>query len=76
MTELVDVDAPNGLLGEGPAFLGWGRAPRESRSMRTAFSPKNWSSTLFGCVMCGCVLCKGVRRMKLCKCEGAGEVRI
>ena len=28
VTELVDVDAANGLLDEGPVFLGWGRAPR------------------------------------------------
>ena len=63
VTELVDVDAPNGLLGEGPIFLDWGRAPRESRSTRRAFSPRNWSSTLLGYVRIwrGCVLCEGVR---------------
>ena len=63
MTELVDVDAPNGLLDEGPAFLGCGRAPRESRSTRRAFSPRNWSSTLLGYVRIwrGCVLCEEVR---------------
>ena len=61
VTELVDVDAPKGLLGEGPAFLGWGRAPRESRSTRRAFSPRNWSSTLLDCV-----LCEGVRRRVKC----------
>ena len=63
VTELVDVDAPNGLLGEGPVFFGWGRAPRESRSTRRAFSPRNWSSTLLGYVRIwrGCVLCEGVR---------------
>ena len=61
VTELVDVDVPKGLLGEGPAFLGCGRAPRESRSTRRAFSPRNWSSTLLGCVLCGCVMCEGVR---------------
>ena len=52
VTELVEFDVPKGLIGEGPVLLGWGRAPRESRSTRRAFSPRNWSSTLLvlGCV--------------------------
>ena len=63
VTELVDVNVPNGLLGEGSIFLGGGRAPRESRSTRRVFSSRNWSSTLFGYVRIwrGCVLCEGVR---------------
>ena len=50
---IVDV-VPKGLAGEGPPYptgLRGGREPRESRSTRTAFSPKNWSSTLPGCVL-------------------------
>ena len=66
VTKLVDVDVPKGLyyiIGEGPVFLGGRRALRESRSTRRAFSPRNWSSTLFGYVRIwrGCVLCEGVR---------------
>ena len=66
VTELVEFDVPKGLIGEGPVLLGWGRAPRESRSTRRAFSPRNWSSTLLGCVrVCVCyvrmcVLCEDV----------------
>ena len=57
VTELVEFDVPKGLMGEGPVLLGWGRAPRESRSTRRAFSPRNWSSTLLGCVrVCVCVV--------------------
>jgi len=50
---VVDV-VPKGLAGEGPPYptgLRGGREPRESRSTRRAFSPKNWSSTLPGCVL-------------------------
>ena len=76
VTELVEFDVPKGLMGEGPVFLGWGRAPRESRSTRRAFSPRNWSSTLLGCVrvcvVCVCVcVCEGVCvcvRMCVCVC--------
>ena len=73
VTELVEFDVPKGLMGEGPVLLGWGRAPRESRSTRRAFSPRNWSSTLLGCMrVCVCV-CEGVCVRVCVLCEGACE---